>query len=112
MAISVSDTVDHVRALVADVNGARFSDDNVLLSMRLALSTMRRTRPDIFIEESMAVPSPTALSESLSIEAQYADTLANLTAARLLMQSTEYAEDGTAARLQALGLAQLVSGAA
>lgn len=111
MTLIVSQIIDETRRILSDRGVAekrRNKDADIRGAMRLAISDMRRVRPDLFVGSLQTLPDMMVVDQ-VDIEDWLFTPMAFLTTGYVLMQNDQFSQDGTAAGMLSAGKAQLNS---
>lgn len=109
MAVQVARVIAEVRRLTQDSGygqDQRSSDVEIRGAMNLALSDMRRARPDYFLG-NLAPLVDVQDAVTISVDDYMFTPICMVTAGYLLMEVDEYSDDGTARNFVALGRQQM-----
>jgi hypothetical protein len=109
MTLNVFHVIAEVRRVLQDdanLDDPRNTDDEIRAAMNMALADFRRARPDIFVGQMSTLPDLVTV-DTIEIEDMFLTPLVHITTAYVMMQTNEYAQDGTAANLLALARSQL-----
>lgn len=90
--------VDLGRIPLNDTDKVRYSDETLMLFANQGMLALAKRRPDLFLGQFDSLPDGTlTLTDSLSIEAGYAQLLADYITARAEMTDDEHVNSGRAA---------------
>jgi len=98
MTIAVIEIINEVRRVLQDEGPAsRYTDATIRATLKTALATARRLRPDMFIGNLGVLPS--TAGPTLPIDEQFISPLVFLTSGTLMVSNDEFLVDGTAQNL-------------
>lgn len=90
--------VDLGRIPLNDTDKVRYSDETLMLFANQGMLALAKRRPDLFLGQFDSLPDGTStLTDSLPIEAGYAQLLADYITARSEMTDDEHVNSGRAA---------------